>query len=518
MLRAAHAVLPLLLAAAAPLAARLLARVAALAAVGATDNAPGVPRGVDRGYLAPAAADARALLLAWMRAAGMRAHVDGAGNVVGRLVCGGAGAPGGRGGAGEDRRTLVMGSHHDTVANGGAWDGAYGVLAAIGVAEVVAARGGGVCALPFDLEVVSFDDEEGNSPFASTNTGAKAYAGAAVDVGGTGAEAAARRAAFAAAHRRAFGGGGGGGGGGGPEDVDSGYAAVLRTVRGAARPGGWANVLAFLELHIEQGPVLEAAAAAVGVVTAIAGQTRMSLRFAGRAGHAGTVPMPLRSDALVAAAAIVGEAEAAAVRAGDGVVATVGVLRVEGGGGTNVVPGRVMMSLDVRAAADDVRRAVVAEILDKAAAAAEARGAAFEASLDHEADAVEMAGWLQEVAVEAVRNVAASEAAAAAGRVGAGGWCAAAGGNASRPSAAVAPTCRGGGGVVRLPSGAGHDTQLIARVADSAMLFVRCAGGISHSPLERVADGDAIAGALALLQTVDGVADRVRARVAAAAA
>lgn len=455
--------------------------------------------GLDRGYLAPAAGDARALLLGWMRAAGLDARVDGAGNIFGRLAC----ARGGAGAGGDGREWVVLGSHHDTVVNGGKWDGAYGVLAAIAVAGVVNGREDGVCGLPFDIEVVSFDDEEGNSKFGLTNSGAKAYVGAEVFVGDEDSvEIRARRDLFVDAYKAA--------GLTNSSAIEAQPASEQRrlveeAVRGAARRGGFKVVLAYVELHIEQGPVLEAAGEALGVVTAIAGQTRMTLRFGGVSGHAGTVPMRLRRDALVAAAGVVAAVERAAAAAGEDVVATVGVLRVEGGGGTNVIPSSVVMSLDVRAPANEVRQTVVAEILAEAERIATGRNVTFGYTTDHSAPAVEMSGWLRDVARRAIGGLregslepsegerAKEEDARCASPTEDTGVC---GASVSGQTDVV----------VELPSGAGHDAQLLAGVVDTAMIFVRCAGGVSHSPLEAVSDEDAVTGASALLAMLDGIA------------
>lgn len=483
-------------------AAGLLQHIDALAQVGAVADAAGAPSGVNRGYLAPAAAGARALLLQWMGEAGMDARVDGAGNVVGRLVC-----------AGESgRKSVVMGSHHDTVVNGGKWDGAYGVVAAIAVAHVISERERGVCGLPFDLEVVSFDDEEGNSEFGLTNTGAKAHVGADVLVGGDNVEISARRGLFVQEYRSTL-------------LFNSSFLDnrsesereefVADAVRSAARKTGFANVLGYVELHIEQGPVLESAGKALGVVTAIAGQTRMTLRMKGHGGHAGTVPMRLRKDALVAASALVGAVESAASNAGDGVVGTVGVLRIEGGGGTNTIPSRVSFSLDVRAPTNAVRDAVVSEILAKGKAIASARFVDFEYTIDHSAGAVEMTKWMRSVAKEAIRSLPVSEPSGDELEAESCSRCpdTAVGmereecvGNVSEPRSVEEVI-----DVLELPSGAGHDAQLLAGVVDTVMIFVRCRRGVSHSPLEAVSDEDAVAGFSALIGMFDGIAKRFQA-------
>lgn len=475
-------------------ASALLRNVNELAREGATRDG-----GVDRGYLAPAAAGARAKLLAWMREAGMVARVDCAGNVIGRLACAGGGAAGV--GGGDARSWVVLGSHHDTVVNGGKWDGAYGVLAAIAAAGVVNERTDGVCGLPFDVEVVSFDDEEGNSAFGLTNSGAKAYVGRDVFAGDDdSAETRARRELFVDAYKSAR--------LCNSSAIESLSASeqtrlVEESVRGAARSGGFDDVLAYFELHIEQGPVLEAADEALGVVTAIAGQKRLTLRFRGVSGHAGTVPMRLRQDALVAAAGVVAAADRVAAAAGQGAVATVGVLRQESGSAVNTIPGHVVMSLDVRAPDDEVRDSVVADILEEAERIAVERGVSFAYTTDHCAPAVKLSEWLGDVARTAIGKLKSENSVAIRREESEGDQSCA---STSETSFGDSSLSKHTSDVIELPSGAGHDAQLLAGVADAVMIFVRCAGGVSHSPHEAVSDEDALYGASAVLAMLDTLA------------
>jgi len=211
-----------------------------------------------------------------------------------------------------------------------------------------------------------------------------------------------------------------------------------------------ADLLGYVEVHIEQGPVLEAEDLPVGVVTGIAGQTRAEVVFTGAAAHAGTVPMALRRDALAGAAEWIGAVEARG-RAVDGLVATVGEATVAPGA-SNVIPGRVALSVDVRHLDDAVREAEVAALR------ARAEEIAAERSLH--------AAWTE---VQTTAAVACSP-----GLTGA-------------LERAVADT---GVRVARLPSGAGHDAAVMSRLCDAAMLFVRCAGGVSHNPAEAVAAAD----------------------------
>jgi allantoate deiminase len=214
-----------------------------------------------------------------------------------------------------------------------------------------------------------------------------------------------------------------------------------------------ADLIGYYEVHIEQGPALEGEGVPLGVVSAIAGQTAGRIVFTGQAGHAGTVPMALRRDALGAAAEFVSAVEAVA-RAQDGLVATVGSLEVDPGA-RNVIPGRTILSLDVRHDTDSIREAVLERLRERAGAIAAARGVGLDWEVVQETPAVGCSTELTELVAEAV---------AATGHP-----------------------------VVRLPSGAGHDAAMIATIAPVAMLFVRCAGGVSHHPAESVTVEDVAA-------------------------
>jgi allantoate deiminase len=360
------------------------------------------PGRLTRRFATPALARAGDLVLGWMRDAGMAARRDAIGNVVGRWEPPGGATAG----------TLLLGSHLDTVVDAGRYDGMLGVLVALAVVERVRDA-------PFAVEVYGFADEEG------VRYGT-AYLGSSV-VAGTFDPAMLERTDADGVPMR---------------DVIADPSALA----GARRDRD--DLLGYVEVHIEQGPVLEAEGLPVGVVTGIAGQTRAEVAFDGVAGHAGTVPMDLRHDALVAAAELVCAAEARAV---DGLVATVGELRVDPGA-SNVIPARTRLSLDVRHLDDATREAAVADLRERAGAIAAARGVA--------------ADWNE---VQATGAVACSS------------------GLMAELEAAVADA---GVQVRRLPSGAGHDAAVMARVCDVAMLFVRCAGGISHNPAEAVAAED----------------------------
>lgn len=355
----------------------------------------------------------------WMRAAGMTVYEDAVGNLVGSY-------PADRSAA----RTLLLGSHLDTVRDAGRYDGVLGVL--VGIAAVEALRRQGrrlACA----LEVIAFADEEGLR-FGCSYTGSLAL------VGHLEAEALARRDADGVslgAAISAF--------GGDPE-------LIAQDVR---RP---ADLLGYLELHIEQGPLLEARGQPLGLVTAIAGATRASLSLSGAAGHAGTVPMDLRRDALCGAAELILATEALA-RATPGLVATIGQVALSPGA-SNVIPAAVTLSLDLRHQDDGVRLAALAELQARAASIVATRGLSLAWEELQSRAAVAMAPALRERLARAL-------------------------------SAAGYPP-------LELASGAGHDAAVLAIHTDAAMLFVRCRGGISHNPAEAVEQAD-VAAALAVL-------------------
>jgi allantoate deiminase len=395
-----------------------------------------------RRYGTPALRAAQDAVAGWMTAAGMTVRRDAIGNLIGHYDGGGGGE---HESSSPPRRLaasppFLLGGHLDTVRDAGKYDGTLGVL--VGIACVERLRSTGP-SLPFAVEVVAFADEEGLR-FHTAYLGSWAFARtldpallARTDTDGvTLAEAI-----------RAFGG---------------------DPILAASDGDAIERYLGFVEAHIEQGPVLEAVNLPVGVVAAIAGQTRLAVTFTGEAGHAGTVPMALRRDALCASAAFVLGVEGIG-RKTPGLVATVGQISTEPGA-SNVVPGRVRLTLDVRHADDAVRSEAAEAILDRANAIARERGVAL--SFENRNDTK---------AVTCDPELAASL------------------------KSAVSAT---GYPLQRLVSGAGHDAVALSTRMPVAMLFVRCAGGVSHNPAESVTVEDVAAAIEVLDRFVLGLAQR----------
>ena len=384
--------------------------------------------GLYRAYLSPAHAAACRQLEHWMAEAGMVTRIDPAGNVVGRYE------------GTTDAPVLLIGSHIDSVRDGGAFDGPLGIMLGI---ECVAALHAQRRHLPFPIEVIAFGDEEG-SRFPAAMLTSRAAAG------------------LLAADRLAI---------ADPAGVPLGDAlarfglSAERYLAAAYAPG---TVRAYVEAHIEQGPLLEAEGLALGVVTAIAGQRRFTARMTGVPGHAGTNSMDLRRDALAAAAQAIAAIERVARIGPDDLVATVGALQVAPGS-ANVVPGRVDFTIDVRAGADPLRDAAVAAILAEVEAIAEARGIALR--------------------LEEIQRLPATPCDPAL---------------VDRLERAVAST---GAAPFRLVSGAGHDAMNMAAIAPIAMLFIRSPGGISHNPAEDVLVADVELALAAMLAFLEGLAE-----------
>lgn len=366
--------------------------------------------GLTRTYLSLQHRQANALVGAWMREAGMRVWQDAVGNICGRYEGHTPGAP-----------ALLLGSHLDTVRNAGKYDGMLGVVTGIELVARLHARGE---RLPFAIEVVGFGDEEGVR-FGITLLGSRGLDG------GWQPGWLEKRDADGLTLARAltaFG-------------LDP-----ARVHEARRRPE---ELLAYLEVHIEQGPRLEQAELALGVVTAINGAKRLNLAFDGVAGHAGTVPMGLRQDALTGASDFILSVEAVARELG--IVATVGQIQCHPGA-VNVIPSRVTLSLDIRSPEDSQRDRGLDRLLALGQAIATRRGLRFSHDCFYSSSATPCAPELQALLAEAVTRVQ--------------------------------------GQVLHLPSGAGHDAMTMASLCPVGMLFVRCRGGISHHPAEAVMPAD----------------------------
>jgi allantoate deiminase len=374
--------------------------------LGSISEEPGV---LTRPYGSRAMGEVNDVVSGWMREAGMTVRQDAIGNLIGRYE-------------GNGEKTLILGSHLDTVRDAGKYDGILGVMVAIACVQGLHDRNE---RLPYALEVVAFADEEGLR-FGTTFLGSSVYAGAfdkkrlsLEDWDGVTLEEAVQ----------AF--------GGDPEALEEG-----------GREDG--DLLGYCEVHIEQGPVLEELGLPVGVVSAVSGQSRVGVAFSGKAGHAGTVPMEGRRDALCAAAEFVVEVERAARRE-PGSVATVGEISALPGA-NNVIPGEARLSLDVRHQDDAARERLRDHLEARAREIAASRGCGHAWQVRQETDAVPADPELSALLEEAVEE--------------------------------------SGVPAKRLPSGAGHDAAQVAALAPVAMLFVRCKEGISHNPAESVENED----------------------------
>ncbi|WP_270222336.1 allantoate amidohydrolase [Kosakonia cowanii] len=387
-------------------AGRVMARCDALAQLSESSE------GLTRVYLSSEHLQANALVAQWMQQAGMNTWQDAVGNICGRYEAAQPGA-----------QALLLGSHLDTVRNAGRYDGMLGVLAAIEVVDALNRAGlRGAQA----IEIIGFADEEGTR-FNIALLGSRGLTGswpaswlACEDAQGVSVAQALALAGLSA-----------------------------DAIFAAQRPV--ADFSAYLELHIEQGPVLEQEDLALGVVSAINGAHRLHARFTGEAGHAGTVPMRHRRDALAAAAEWLLFIEQTTQAFAPDIVATVGTLQCEPGA-VNVIPGAVSLTLDIRSPQDEARDALLQRLLDQAGVIAARRGVGFSHEIFYTIAATPCDEALRAQLSDAVREVQ--------------------------------------GRTMLLPSGAGHDAIAIAERWPSAMLFVRCAGGISHHPAESVSEED----------------------------
>jgi allantoate deiminase len=360
--------------------------------------------GIRRTFLSPPMRDCHREIAAWLNAAGAEVTVDAAGNLRGFCAA-----------AQPDAPRLLLGSHLDTVPNAGAYDGVLGVVIAVALVESLERR-----RLPFAIEVVGFSEEEGVR-FGLPFIGSRALVGTLdeellnrQDTNGISVRSAIRNFGL------------------NPSEIPR---AVLKN-----------DILAYLEFHIEQGPVLESIGRALGAVDVIAAQTRMTFEFLGRANHAGTTPMHLRHDAIAAAAEWIVAVERTAHNH-PGLVATVGQIEAKPGA-TNVIAAKARLTLDVRHKSSDIRDGAVDALVRLAHEIAERRSLTLRQSVLLSQRAVAMDPYLVDQIQEAIR------------------------------SAGCQPH--------RMTSGAGHDAMILAEKVPAAMIFLRSPGGISHDPAESV--------------------------------
>jgi N-carbamoyl-L-amino-acid hydrolase len=393
---------------------RLMRSLSEMAAIGLQPDGSVCRRGFSAEDVA-----GRALLARWMDEAGLQVRIDTAGNLIGRLQ-----------GLDPDRPALMTGSHLDTVPTGGRFDGVLGVLAGL---EVCRSLQDNSIRLQHDLELIAFADEE------STMVGCKGMAGtASFDP-----------KAYATSNR---------------EPIEDNLARI---------GGHWPSLAsarladdacaAFLELHVEQGGVLEQRGDAIGVVEGVVGQRRFSIQVDGQPNHAGTTPMTLRQDALVAASRIVLAVESMARQHPGDPVATVGRLEVWPNA-ANVVPGSVALTVDLRDVNSVVLDQLVAELMKQVERIGAETGCPIQLEPQFEVEPTAAAGGVMAAIISAAEDLGLSHS--------------------------------------QLPSRASHDAQEIGRRWPMGMIFVPSRGGLSHSAKEFTSDDQCWAGAAVLLGTL----------------
>lgn len=387
------------------------------------------PNNISRFYLTPEHKRCNALVSDWMQDAGMTSWSDAAGNLWGRYEA-----------AASNSKTLLLGSHLDSIPNAGAYDGILGVLVAIASVQQLYQQD---IKLPFAIEIIGFGDEEG-SRFGSTLLGSRAVAGTW------------NPAWWELKDREGI----------SLAEAFAKFGLKPELIASAARTRG--DLLAYIEVHIEQGPVLEEGNNPLGVVTSIAGARRFTIDVQGYAGHAGTVPMTMRKDALLGAA--LGVALVERIAHEFSVVATVGQIECVPGA-VNVIPGQARFSLDIRSGDDRKRDKALEKIRQELALICSARQLTHQWSEIHSAPAVGCADWLQHLQAQVLSEMG------------------------------LEP--------VRLMSGAGHDAMAMVAIADVAMYFVRCKGGVSHHPDELVMVGDVELAIAALTKTLLKIAESI---------
>jgi allantoate deiminase len=382
-------------------AKKIMQRIEALAKIS------DVPGKTTRTFASPAMRRVNALVEKWMREAGMETRVDAVGNLVGHYD-----------GAKPGAKILLIGSHLDTVRNAGKFDGPLGVILAIACVENLHRR---KIRLPFVIEVIGFADEEGVR-YQSAYLGSKVLAGCFDE------KDLRRKDDIGICMQDAI-------------KNFGGDPAKLKSARLNPK-----QLIGYVEAHIEQGPVLEKKNLGVGIVAAIAGQTRARVSFIGRAGHAGTTPMNLRKDAFCAAAEFILAAENLA-RKTLGLVATVGEISVKPGA-SNVIPSDVHLTLDIRHENDSARKSAHFTLKKIAFQIARHRKLQLDGEVVHETAAVNCSKNLSRLLGKSVKRRQKK--------------------------------------IVRLSSGAGHDAAVMAKITPVAMLFIRCKNGVSHHPDESV--------------------------------
>ena len=388
--------------------------------LGNISQSPGI---VDRRYLSSQHKLANAAVAGWMQQANMRTWQDGAGNIWGRYES-----------PNPNAQSLLIGSHLDTVINGGKYDGMLGVVCPIAIIDMFYQE---QRTFPFHIDIVGFGDEEGTR-FGSTLLGSRALTG----------------------------------------KWDNSWADLLDTngvsLRQAMLDFGLnfdeihlskvpaSSLLAYIELHIEQGPVLEQQDLPVGIVTAIAGAKRLTINVCGMAGHSGTVPMNIRKDALTGASEMILAVEQIATEMG--VVATVGKIENKPNA-VNVISGNADFSLDIRSDDDDLRDLTLDKILTRFSDIANTRNLKVSSAITHSAPAVICNSKLIDTLTKATQL------------------------------ANIRP--------LKLLSGAGHDAMAMADICPVGMLFTRCEKGISHHPGESITAPDVAASLQVLLHFIN---------------
>ncbi len=406
-------------------AERLWSRLSELSEIGKYEGG-----GVTRLSFTQEERAAKDLVASYMREAGLEVREDAIGNLIGR-----------REGRDQGTPIVLAGSHVDSVRNGGDFDGPLGVLGAVEALQTMSERG---LETERSVEIVAFTDEEG-ARFSSGMIGSRALAGILR-----------------------------------PEDLESedrdgvSIAEAMRAsgldperIGEAARAAG--SVHSYVELHIEQGGILESRALPVGIVTGIAGPMWLRLTLTGEAAHAGTTPMDLRRDALAAAAAVMSRIEREATRTGTS-VGTVGQLDLSPGG-INIVPGRVSFSLDLRDIDEEIRNDVEARIMHEAMLLCEKRGVSLETRTLQRLPPAPCSKLVREAARAACKEL--------------------------------------GYEAFELASGAGHDGMHLTELCPIGMIFVRSKSGISHNPAEYSSKEDCAAGAAVLYRTLLGLAGEI---------